>query len=117
METSENGPLAGEVSENKVNVATRQAPISDISGGGAREKNWPKECASGIDAGFNGGGLRRFSRLRKYVEYLKSCHHKAILVKTNEKLLRFAFGATKGAIQQLVPRYLYGRKGFQTGAR
>ena len=28
------GPIAGEVSENQVNVATRQVDLSDISGGG-----------------------------------------------------------------------------------
>ena len=57
LEKSGGGPIIeeGEVSGNQVSVATRQVDISAISGEDAwGNKNWPKECSSAIDAGFNG---------------------------------------------------------------
>ena len=48
-------PIAGEVSGNNVNVATRQLDISDILREDARRnKNWHNGCSSIIDAGFGG---------------------------------------------------------------
>ena len=50
QEPSGNGTIAGEVSANQVNVATRQSNLSDISGEDAwGTKNWPRECSSVID--------------------------------------------------------------------
>ena len=31
------------------------------------DRDWPKECAIVIDTWFNGGGLRIYARLRKYI--------------------------------------------------
>ena len=72
---SGNDTVAGEVSGGQVNFATAQVNLSDILGEDAwGNKNRPKECSSIIDAGFNGGGLRSFARMRKYPEYLRSAH-------------------------------------------
>ena len=49
-----------------------------------------------IDNEINGWGLRIFSRLGKYAEYLRSFYHKTKLAKTKEKELRFAFGDQQG---------------------
>ena len=53
------------------------------------------------DTGINGGGLRIYHWLRRYVEYLWSFYHKANLVKTREEEWRLALvdhqGRTPGA--------------------
>ena len=83
---SAKGPIAEEVSDDQVNIDTARVNLSDISGTGAwGELNRPDKCSSVIDTGFNGWGLRRFARLRKYLEYLRSFYHKANLVETKEK--------------------------------
>ena len=46
-------------------------------------KNWEKECSIIIDTGFNGGGLRSFSWVNMYVEYLESFSPKTELFKKN----------------------------------
>ena len=114
-----NGTIVGEVSENQVIVATRQLAISDISGEGSwGNKNWPKECSIIIGAGFNGCGLRIFDRLRKYLEYIRSFYHKANMVQTKEKLLKFAFWESPRARFNNGYRDTYmGEWEFQTGAR
>ena len=80
-----------------VNVATRQINSANALGVGDWErKNWPGDCCSIIDTGFNGGDLRSYPWLRRYVEYLMSFYHKAKLVKTREKELGFAFWNHQG---------------------
>ena len=53
---------------NAVNVATRKINLADASGVGDWErKNYAEDCSMIIDTGFNGGGLRSYPWLRRYV--------------------------------------------------
>ena len=71
-----------EIPESQVNVATRQSNLSDILGESAwRNKDWPNECTSIIDTGFNGGGLRSYAWSRKYLGYVESFYHRAAISK------------------------------------
>ena len=65
-------------------------------------ENWPKECSSVIDTGFNGWGWRSCARMRKYLEYVKSFYPKAALGETKERLLRFALGRRQGRDSTMV---------------
>ena len=92
LEMGECDPSMGEIPENEVNVATRKINLPNALGvSDCGRKNWAGECASIIDTGFNGCGLRIYSWLRRYAEYLRSFYHKSNLAKTDEKELRLAF--------------------------
>ena len=119
LETSGCDPIAAEISGNQVKVATMQVNISDISGEDARgSKNSPEECSSVIDTGFNGGGLRFFARLAKYLEYLKSFYPKANVVKTDGGVVEICVSGSPRARFSNGYRDTYmGAREFQTGAR
>ena len=56
LEPIENDPVVAEIPGNDVNVATGQINSANASGVGDWErKNWPDDCSSIIDTGFNGG--------------------------------------------------------------
>ena len=79
---NENDTTEEEISENQVNVATVQINLANALGSGDWERgNWPKECSSISDTGFN-GGLRIFDWLRKYIEYLVGFYSKENQVET-----------------------------------
>ena len=91
---SENGTAGEEIAGNQVNVSARQINLANAWGADDWEKsNSPMECSSITDAGFNGGGLRVFSWLRKYLEYVRSFYPKENLLKTRgwRGVLKFAF--------------------------
>ena len=72
---------------NEVNVAARQTNLDNALGMGDLErKNWAGERSIIIDTGFNGGGLRIYHWLKRYVEYLRRFYHKAKLVETRDKV-------------------------------
>ena len=75
-----------EVSGNKVNVATRQVDISDISGEDYRLALLTPDSTD--------GGLRSFAWLRKYLGRLRSFYPKANLRKPGESCWDFCLWAT-----------------------
>ena len=83
--------------EQEVNLTTRNANTSGISGSGHwGRKDWPKECSAILDTGFNGGGLCSHAWVQKYVSYLRSFHPKTNFGKYKEGVLRFIFGNRQG---------------------
>ena len=73
LEAAEMDPVEKEMPESEVNMAYRHINLSNVLGcNGWGRKNWGGERASIIDACFNGGGLRSFSLLNRYEEYLRS---------------------------------------------
>ena len=90
-----------EIPGNEVNASTRKINLANALGVGEwGRKNWAGDCSIVIGAGFNGGGLRIYPWLRRYVEYLTSVYPKDNLVNTREKEFGFAFfdhqGRTSG---------------------
>ena len=72
-------------------MATRKIHLSNALGvGDWGRKNRDGDCSSITDTGFNGGGLRRYHWLRRYVEYMRSFYPMANLVETRGGDSRFA---------------------------
>ena len=86
LEMNECDTVIVEIPENEVNVETRQINLDNALGVGVWG-NWANDWSIIIDTGFNGGGLRSYPWLRRYVEYMRSFYPKANLVKTMEKEL------------------------------
>ena len=62
-------PAIEEIPESEVNLATRRINLANALGVGDWErKNCAEDCSIVIDTGFNGGGLRIYHCLRRYVE-------------------------------------------------
>ena len=85
------------IAGNKANAATRKINLANSLGSGEWEREiGPKNVLALLTPDSTDGGLRIFSRLRKYLDYLRSFYPNSNLAKTNEKVLRFAFGAPQG---------------------
>ena len=93
----ETDPRNTETPESEANFARRHINLPNVLGCNDWErKNWEKECSRIIDTGFNGGWLCSFSRLNRYVEYLKSFYSETKLFKKNEHALKFVFWNHQG---------------------
>ena len=94
---SGNDLVIEEIPGNEVNAATRKINLANALGVGDWErKKLDEDCSIIIDTGFNGGGLRRYPWLRRYVEYMRSFYHMANLVETRWEDSRFALGDHQG---------------------
>ena len=83
LEMNECAPVIEEIPDNEVNVATRRINLANALGVCDWErKNWAGDCSRITDTGFNGGGLRSYPWLRRYVEYVRSFYPNANLAKT-----------------------------------
>ena len=81
----------GAMPESQVNVTARGVKLSGVLRESARcNKYWPVECSSIIDTGRNGGGLRIYAWLRKYIEYLERFYHRAAISKNKRKLVKIS---------------------------
>ena len=97
LELSECDPVIEEIPGNEVNVATMRINLANALGGGELgRKNRAKDCSSVTDTGFNGGGLRSYPRLERYVEYMMIFYHNDNLAKSREEELGFAFLESPG---------------------
>ena len=97
LEISECDHVIEEIPENEVNVATRKINLANAHGvGDWRRKNRAKDCSIIIDTGFNGGGLRAYPWMRRYVEYMRSFQPDDNMVKTSEGEFVSAFGNHQG---------------------
>ena len=93
----EMGPRSEEIPEIGANTSYRHINLANVIGGnGWGSKNWEKECSSIIDTGFN-GGLRSFSWLNRYGEYLGSFYPTSICLKIM-KTNKFVFGNPHGRV-------------------
>ena len=98
LEMNECVPVIEEIPENEVNVATMQIILANAPGVGDWGRgNCTEDCSIIIDTGFNGGGLRRYPVLRRYVEYVRSFPHMDNLVETREKIVEICVCESSGA--------------------
>ena len=109
LESSESGLEIEEIPDAQVNVATGRAILSAISGGSAwGNKVWPNECSGVIEAGFDGGGLRIYSRFRRYTEYILRFQPNASVGRTIGCEMRFSSGSNQFRRPEKIGRAQFG---------